>query len=46
MVIGFITGAIIAVASILLQILAAVAANRGEEYRHPLTIGSSTDIPV
>jgi uncharacterized Tic20 family protein len=39
MVIGFITGAIIAVASIALQILGAVAANRGEEYPNLLTIG-------
>jgi hypothetical protein len=36
--IGFFTAAIIAVASIVLQILGAVAANRGEEYRYPLTI--------
>ncbi|MEP6649350.1 MAG: DUF4870 domain-containing protein [Lapillicoccus sp.] len=36
--IGFFTAAIIAIASIVLQILAAVAANRGEEYRYPLTI--------
>ena len=37
-IIGFFTAAIIAIASIVLQILAAVAANRGEEYRYPLTI--------
>jgi uncharacterized membrane protein len=36
--VGFFTAAIIAIASIVLQILAAVAANRGEEYRYPLTI--------
>jgi uncharacterized Tic20 family protein len=37
-IVGFFTAAIIAIASIVLQILAAVAANRGEEYRYPLTI--------
>jgi uncharacterized protein len=37
-IIGFFTAAAIAIASIVLQILAAVAANRGEDYRYPLTI--------
>ena len=37
-IVGFFTAAIIAIASIVLQILAAVAANRGEVYRYPLTI--------
>ncbi len=36
--VGFFTAAIIGIASIVLQILAAVAANRGEEYHYPLTI--------
>jgi uncharacterized protein len=36
--IGFFTAAVIAIASIVLQIVAAVAANRGEDYRYPLTI--------
>ena len=36
--IGFATAAALAVASIVLQILGAVAASRGEDYRYPLTI--------
>jgi uncharacterized Tic20 family protein len=37
-VVGIFTAIAIAIASIVLQILAAVAASRGEEYRYPLTI--------
>jgi uncharacterized Tic20 family protein len=37
-VIGFFTAAVIGIASIVFQILGAVAANRGEEYRYPVSI--------
>jgi len=36
--IGFVTAGIILVASVVCQILAAVAANRGQDYTYPLTI--------
>ena len=36
--IGFVTAAALALASIVLQILGAVAASRGQDYRYPLTI--------
>lgn len=36
--IGFVTAAALALASIVLQILGAVAASRGEDFRYPLTI--------
>jgi uncharacterized protein len=37
-VVGIFTAIAIAIASIVLQILAAIAANRGDDYRYPLTI--------
>ena len=35
---GFVTFAVISVAALVLSIIAALAANRGEEYRYPFTL--------
>ncbi len=37
-IVGFVTFAVISVAALVLSIIAALAANRGEEYRYPFTL--------